>query len=82
MTLQKTYKSDAFEAIHTSASALHKIGAIDKTMLNQFEAASIAQPASKPAKMVKNFSELRSGMSQAARERSDTQAKVMLVKMP
>ena len=55
MTLKKTYKSDAFEAIHTSASALHKIGAIDKTMLNQFEAASIAELASKPAKKAKNF---------------------------
>ena len=76
--VRKTYKSDAFEAIHTSASALHKIGAIDKTMLNQFKAASIAVPTSKPVKMAKKFSELHAGMSQAARERSDAQAKMML----
>jgi DNA-binding transcriptional regulator YiaG len=82
VTLKKTYKSDAFEAIHTSASALHKIGAIDKTMLNQFEAASIAEPASKPAKKAKNFSELRAGMSQAAQKRSDAQAMAMLAKLP
>jgi putative transcriptional regulator len=63
MTLKKTYKSDAFEAIHTSASGLHKIGAIDKTMLNQFETSCIAKLASKPAKLAKNFSELRAGMS-------------------
>jgi putative transcriptional regulator len=82
MVTKKTYKSDAFEVIHTSASALNKIGVIDKTMLNQFEAASIAEPASKPAKMAKNFSKLRSEMSQAARERSDSQAKAMLAKLP
>jgi DNA-binding transcriptional regulator YiaG len=82
MTLKKTYKSDAFEAIHTSASALHKIGVVDKTMLNQFEASSITELASKPAKLAKNFSELRAGMSQEARERSDAQAKVMLAEMP
>ena len=82
MTLKKTYKSDAFEAIHTSASALHKIGVIDKTMLNQFEAAGIAEPTGKPVKLAKKFSELRADMSQAARERSDSQAKMMLAKLP
>jgi putative transcriptional regulator len=29
MTTKRKFKSDAFEAIHASASALHKIGAID-----------------------------------------------------
>lgn len=82
MTLKKTYKSDAFEAIHTSPSALHKIGVIDKTMLNQFEAVGIAEPTGKPAKLAKRFSELRADMSQAARERSDLQAKMMLAKLP
>lgn len=55
MTLKKTYKSDAFEAIHTSASVLHKIGVIDKTMLNQFEAAGIAEPAGKPAELAQEI---------------------------
>ena len=32
--------------------------------------------------MVKKFSDLRAGMNQAARERSDAQAKVMLAEMP
>jgi DNA-binding XRE family transcriptional regulator len=32
--------------------------------------------------MAKKFSELRAGMTQAARERSDTKAKVMLAEMP
>jgi DNA-binding transcriptional regulator YiaG len=82
MTLKKTYKSDAFEAIHTSASALHKIGAIDRTMLNQFGTSSITEPASKPTKLAKNFSELRAGMSPSAREQSDAQAKLLLAEMP
>lgn len=32
--------------------------------------------------MAKKFSELRAGMSQAARERSDVKARVMLAEMP
>lgn len=32
--------------------------------------------------MAKNFSDLRAGISQAARERSDENAKVMLAEMP
>ncbi len=36
------YKSDAFEAIHTSAAALHKIGAIDKATLRTFDTACLA----------------------------------------
>src|SRR5271169_2496942 len=31
------YKSDAFEAIHSSARALHRIGAIDKATLREFD---------------------------------------------
>jgi DNA-binding transcriptional regulator YiaG len=82
VTLNKTYKSDAFEAIHTSASALHKIGAVDKAMLDQFEASSIAEPTVKSEKVAKRFSSLRAEMSQAARERSDVQAKMMMAEMP
>ena len=37
----KTYKSDAFETIHSSASALHKIGAIDQAALQKFDAATL-----------------------------------------
>ncbi len=31
------FESDAFEAIHSSASDLHKIGAIDKTTMRRFD---------------------------------------------
>lgn len=37
MKMKPTYKSDAFEAIHSSASALFKIGAIDKTTMRDFD---------------------------------------------
>lgn len=33
-----TFKSDAFEAIHSSAGALHKLGAIDKATVKVFRA--------------------------------------------
>lgn len=33
MTTQRKFKSDAFEAIHTSAEALLKVGAIDKATI-------------------------------------------------
>lgn len=35
------FKSDAFEAIQSSASALHKIGAIDETIMRGFDAAAL-----------------------------------------
>jgi hypothetical protein len=35
------YKSDAFEAIHSAASALRAAGAIDETTMRQFDAACL-----------------------------------------
>ena len=35
-------KSDAFEAIHSAASALHAVGIIDKTTMRQFDAACLS----------------------------------------
>lgn len=39
---KKTFKSEAFAAIHASATALHKVGAIDKATMRDFDAASFA----------------------------------------
>lgn len=36
MTARK-FKSDAFEAIHSAASALHKVGTIDKATMRTFD---------------------------------------------
>ena len=44
MPTKPKFKSDAFAAIHGSASALHKVGAIDKATMRDFDAASLAVP--------------------------------------
>ena len=58
MTTKKTYKSDAFEAIHTSASALHKIGAIDKTTMRSFDTSCLAVPVEFEPEQIKHIREL------------------------
>jgi putative transcriptional regulator len=37
MTTKRNLESDAFEAIHASASALHRVGAIGKKTLREFD---------------------------------------------
>jgi putative transcriptional regulator len=44
MTTKARFKSDAFETIHGSASALHRVGAIDKATMRDFDAASLTIP--------------------------------------
>lgn len=38
------YKSDAFEAIHASAKAMHKIGTIDKETMRSFDESCLVSP--------------------------------------
>ena len=45
MTAKTKFKSDAFEAIHTSASALQKVGAIDAMTMRKFDESCLATPA-------------------------------------
>jgi putative transcriptional regulator len=47
---KKMYKSDAFAAIHASAKALHKVGAIDKTTMRDFDQQSFSVTPSLTAK--------------------------------
>jgi len=44
MTTKHKFKSDAFEAIHASAEALFKIGAIDKATLRTFDEECLTVP--------------------------------------
>lgn len=44
MNRKPKYKSDAFEAIHTSAKALHAVGAIDKKTMRDFDDAALKAP--------------------------------------
>ena len=41
MNKKSNFKSDAFEAIHSSASALLKINAIDKATMREFDASCL-----------------------------------------
>ena len=42
ITKKPKFKSDALKAIHTSATALHKVGAISKSTMREFDASCIA----------------------------------------
>lgn len=44
MTTKNKFKSEAFEAIHSSASALLNVGAIDKTTMRQFDDTCLSIP--------------------------------------
>lgn len=44
MTAKPKFKSDAFEAIHSSAQALFQVGAIDKATMRNFDEACLAVP--------------------------------------
>ena len=52
MTTKAKFKSDAFEAIHASASAMLKVGAIDKATMRSFDESCLAVPCEiKPAQI-------------------------------
>jgi len=51
MTTKRRFQSDAFEAIHASASALAKVGAIDKVTMRQFDAACLSPLALAPGEI-------------------------------
>lgn len=52
MATKHKFKSDAFEAIHSSASALHKVSAIDKATMREFDQSCfVVPPKIKPAEI-------------------------------
>lgn len=54
MKKKTNYKSDAFESIHASATALFKVGAIDKVTMRKFDEGCIANAQEyKPAEIKK-----------------------------
>ncbi|MCW1407415.1 type II toxin-antitoxin system RelE/ParE family toxin [Rhizobium sp. 1AS11] len=44
MAKSAKYKSDAFEAIHTSVEAMHEIGAVDKETMRSFDESCLVSP--------------------------------------
>ncbi|SCC94727.1 Transcriptional regulator, XRE family (fragment) [Thiomonas sp. X19] len=45
MTTKPTFKSDAFEAIHSAAQGLYRVGAIDKATMREFDASCLTPAA-------------------------------------
>lgn len=44
MATSTKYKSDAFEAIHTAAGALHRVGSISMATMRDFDEAAFVEP--------------------------------------
>jgi putative transcriptional regulator len=57
MTEKRKFKSDAFEAIHASASALHRVGAISKTTLREFDETCLRVAEEIPPQQIKKIRE-------------------------
>jgi putative transcriptional regulator len=55
MAVQRKFKTDAFEAIHSSASALYRIGAIDKATMRSFDTSCLAVPRPMAPKRIKQI---------------------------
>jgi putative transcriptional regulator len=58
MATKTKFKTDAFEAIHSSASALHRLGAINKTTMRSFDVACFAAPTEIKPQQIKKIREL------------------------
>ena len=58
MTTKTKFKTDAFEAAHTSANALYKIGAISKTTMRRFDVDCLAVPAEIKPQQIKKIREI------------------------
>jgi putative transcriptional regulator len=63
MATKRKFKSDAFEAIHSSATALQKVGAIDKTTMRGFDEACLTAPPTLKPEQIKRL-RLRCRVSQ------------------
>jgi len=63
MATRRKFKSDAFEAIHSAAEALHKVGAIDKGTMRGFDTSCLSVPAPLKPQQIKQIRE-RANVSQ------------------
>ena len=55
MATKRKFKSNAFEAIHASASALYRVGAIDNATMRSFDASCLAVPPPLKPKEIKRL---------------------------
>jgi putative transcriptional regulator len=54
------FKSDAFEAIHSSATALRRVGAIKEDSKREFEVACVAESECDRTKHIEKFHDQKS----------------------
>lgn len=52
MTTKSRFKSDAFEAIHSAASGLHRSGVVNKQTMREFDTLCLAEPPQFDAKSI------------------------------
>jgi putative transcriptional regulator len=57
MTTKPRFKSDAFEAIHASASALRAVGAIGKATMREFDESCLTTPPAFEPRQIKQLRE-------------------------
>lgn len=57
MATKPKFKSEAFAAIHASATALHNVGAIDLTTMREFDASCLATPEVLAPQQIKRIRE-------------------------
>lgn len=57
MATKNRFKSDISEAIHSSAAMLHKVGALDKATMRDFDARHLAVPAAIEPAQIKQLRE-------------------------
>lgn len=57
MTDKRKYKSDVSEALHSSASALFRVGAIDKATMREFDQSCLSAPAPIEPRRIKRIRE-------------------------
>jgi putative transcriptional regulator len=57
MTTKRKFKSDAFGAIHSSATAMFRVGAIDKVTMRSFDESCLAVPSPLQPQQIKRIRE-------------------------
>jgi putative transcriptional regulator len=57
MAKKNKYKSDAFEAIHSSVTGMYRVGAIDKATMREFDESCLSTPAPLEPSRIKKIRE-------------------------
>ncbi len=55
MATNRKFRSDAFEAIHSSVSGMYRAGTIGETTMREFDVSCLSTPAAMPPKKIKKI---------------------------